>query len=90
MYIPSPSGNGDFEKPEPGTNLAICYQVVDYGTQKSNFNGEVKVQHKIGIYWELPNSLTKEGEPMVIRSRYTLSGHKKSALRRDPRKLARR
>lgn len=62
--------------------MAICYRVLDLGTQKSTFNGEVKQQRKILLGFELINELMDDGRPFTVQSRYTLSGFKNATLRK--------
>lgn len=62
--------------------MAICYQILDLGTQKSTYNGESKLQHKVYIGFELINELMEDGRPFVVGSRYTLSGFKNAVLRK--------
>ena len=62
--------------------MAICYRILDLGTQKSTYNGEVKQQHKLLIGFELINEPMEDGRPFVVSSRYTLSGFKNAMLRK--------
>lgn len=82
------SAGASFELIEAGVHLALCYGVIDLGTQKENFQGEEKLQRKVRLIFELPN-LTKEfkaGEgqkPFSIGKEYTLSLSSKSNLYKD-------
>lgn len=84
-------GGGDFKPIAQGTHLAICYMVVDLGKQRDEYQGQVRVQHKIHVRWELPNERIewedKDGNrregPASIGQTYTLSLHEKSNLRSD-------
>lgn len=74
--------------PEAGTTLAVCCGVWDIGLQKSTFNGEEKIQHKIVIAWELAQLIEVpeseyNGKPYMLTQTYTLSLGDKSNLRRD-------
>lgn len=82
MYIPAPSER-EFELPPAGTHMAVCYRVIDLGTQDSSYNGQAKRQHKILISWELPDEKMADGRPFTISQRYTWSMSEKAALRRD-------
>lgn len=82
MYVPKPSEN-NFENPPPGTFMAICYRVIDLGTQDTTYKGQAKKQHKILISWELPDEKMSDGRPFTISSRYTWSMSEKAALRKD-------
>lgn len=82
MEIPKPSeGGGDFELAPTGTHLAICYRVIDLGTQESTFDGQTKHVHKVLVGWELPDEKMSDGRPFIIQQRYTWSMHEKATLR---------
>lgn len=82
MYVPEPNDK-QFELPPAGTHLAMCYRVIDLGTQSSTYMGQAKRQHKILISWELPDEKMADGRPFTIGQRYTWSMSEKAALRRD-------
>ena len=82
MKMPEPKA-GDFERCPPGNHLAVCYEVIDLGTQETVFQNEVKQQRKVWIGWETPHEAMSDGRPFVIGKRYTLSGHEKGNLRKD-------
>lgn len=80
MLIPKP--DGDFTPPPAGNHMARCYRVVDLGTQKGEYMGKPKIQHKIMIGWELfCEEKMQDGRNFSINNRYTLSGSERSALR---------
>ena len=64
------------------TYQAVCYSLVDLGTQ---YNDRYKKdERKVSIGWEIPEIRieTDEGEkPVVISQKYTLSLHRKAKLR---------
>ena len=70
----------EFVSVPAGSYSAVCYRVVDLGTQFSQFYQ--KASHKLVISWELDEKMT-DGKPFSIHKRYTLSGGKNSALRKD-------
>lgn len=87
--IASNSGNS-FTPVPPGMHLARCYRIIDLGTQKSDWQGQVKMLHKILIQFEVHGEddsgkplQTADGEPMSIGKRYTLSLGDKATLRSD-------
>lgn len=80
MYLPQNTG-GDFTPPPAGTHLAICYRVIDLGTQDVLFQGQQKQQHKVMLSWELPDERMDDGQPFSIHKRYTWSSSEKSTLR---------
>ena len=81
LVLPAES-QGEFEIPPADTHVATCYRIVDLGTQKIEWQGEVKFQHKIMLSWELDAKM-KDGRPFSIHKRYTYSSHKKSTFRQD-------
>ena len=82
MYMP-PNNGGDFTPPPAGTHLAVCYRVIDLGTQQVDWQGETKQQHKLMLSWELPDEKMEDGRPFSISQRYTFSSHEKARFRQD-------
>jgi hypothetical protein len=83
-------GGGNFERCPSGAHLARCYRIVDVGTQKSEYMGQVKYLHKIMLGWEIHGAdeqgkpLTmNDGRPFAIFKNYTLSWAEKANLRLD-------
>lgn len=83
MKMPEPSAGGDFTPPPSGTHAAICYRLIDLGTQQVEFQGETKRQHKIMLSWELPDETMEDGSPFTVHKVYTYSSHEKANLRHD-------
>ena len=54
-----------FDPAPPGTHAAICYAVVDLGTQIGEYLGVPTERHQVWIAWEFPRLIfeTEEGEP---------------------------
>lgn len=79
------SGGKDFEQAPTGNHVAICYQVIDLGTQKGEYQGVPNFNRKVSIRWELPEELMKEGEsagkPFSVGKIYTASLSEKATLR---------
>jgi hypothetical protein len=82
MGFALPDSN-DFERPEDGTYLAMCYRIVDLGTQSEVFSGETKLLRKVTISWELPTERMKDGRPFSVNKRYTFSSAENANLRKD-------
>jgi hypothetical protein len=81
---------GSFESTPVGSHLARCYRIVDLGTQKSEYQGQVKYLHKVMLGWEIhgmnddgtPIKMT-DGRPFAMFKHYTLSWSDKATLRID-------
>lgn len=82
MYLPKPNDT-NFEPPPAGTHLAVCYRVIDLGTQDVEWQGQAKKQRKIMLSWELPDEHMADGQPFSVHQRYTLSSSERSKLRQD-------
>jgi len=82
-------GNGKSYDPIPADfHNAICYAVIDLGTQKTPWDDEGKQQ--VLLLWELPDlRIDVERDsvtvnlPRAISKKYTASFHEKSNLRKD-------
>jgi hypothetical protein len=81
---------GNFERVPAGMHLARCYRIVDLGTQKSEYMGQVKYAHKIMVGWEIHGTddsgspiKMNDGRPFAIFKNYTLSWSEKANLRLD-------
>jgi hypothetical protein len=83
--IASDSGGSDYEYvPVPtGMHDAICYKLVDAGTNWNEFGGKKEKQHSVYIWWELPKTRTEDDRPMSLFKEYRLSLHEQASLRRD-------
>lgn len=73
---------GSFEQPEPGTYAAVCYKILDIGTQESEYQGQKTVKRQVIIGWELNESMS-DGRPFVVSKFYTQSLNDKATLRHD-------
>jgi hypothetical protein len=78
----------NFKPVPPGMHLARCFRVIDLGTQRSEWLGEVKDRHMIMLQWEVHSEdeegnplVTPNGEPMSISKNYSNTLSPKSALR---------
>ena len=80
MKLPQPNG-AEFEKAPEGNHVAVCYRVIDIGTQVVEYKGQTKHQRKVQVSWELSDELMEDGRPFTIHNRYTWSMHEKSNLR---------
>ncbi len=83
MSIIAKNEGGDFKQLAPATYPARCYQIVDLGMQKNEYNGDVTIKHQVLVSWEVPSELLDDGQPMSIGKFYTLSLHPKSNMGQD-------
>jgi hypothetical protein len=81
---------GNYERCPAGMHLGRCYRIVDLGTQKSEYMGQVKYLHKIMVGWEIHGTddsgkaiQMRDGRPFAIFKNYTLSWSEKANLRLD-------
>jgi hypothetical protein len=61
MRLPHPNTAGDFQPLAAGTHTAICYRVIDLGTQASTYQGKTTQKHKVMLSWETPDSVRYVG-----------------------------
>lgn len=86
MYI-SDTGGGHFEQAPVGTHMARCIKLIDIGTQRGEYQGQVTFKRQIIVGWELPQELIQTGEyagkPFTCSKFYTASLSEKATLRAD-------
>lgn len=73
---------GDFAPAPEGNHVAICYGVVDLGTQQSTFAGETKSAPKVRLMFELCDEKMENGKPFSLSTTYTASLGDRSNLRK--------
>jgi hypothetical protein len=80
--LPSPSST--FAPPPAGTFPAICYRILDLGTQEGSYMGKPRVAHKVQIAWEIKDdeAVMDDGRPMSIHQTYTWSMSERATLRK--------
>jgi hypothetical protein len=90
LVVKDSGGEGSFTPVPPGMHLARCYRVIDLGTQKTEWQGQVKYLKKLMIQFEVHGEdesgkpmVTSKGEPMSISKNYTSSLGEKATLRKD-------
>lgn len=74
-------GSGTFESPEPGSYAAVCYQIIDLGTQEGEYQGKKIQRRQVIIGWELTEKNSK-GEPFRASTFFTASLSEKANLRK--------
>lgn len=72
-----------FEQAPVGTHLAKCIRIIDIGTQKGEYKGEVTYRRQCVVTWELPNETRDDDQPFIISKFYTASIGEKSNLYKD-------
>lgn len=71
---------GDFEPISEGIHKGVCFASIDLGTQKVEFQGEIKYQRKIRLSFESHDQMRDDGQPMVISKDFTYSLFQNAAL----------
>jgi len=76
MVAPETSGNTSRPKLEVGSQIGILYGIIDLGTQSVEWNGQSKLQRKIMLQFEFPDTThvfdEKKGpEPLVLSRKFT-------------------
>ena len=89
-FIVEQNTESNFKPVPAGLHLARCWRIIDMGSQRTEYMGEVKVQRKIMLGWELHGDdadgkpmLTDDKKPMSIFKQYTLSWSENANLRKD-------
>lgn len=78
--LPAPDDK-QFQNVPPGNHIAVCYRVIDLGTQRVEWQGQPKHQHKVLISWEIPDEKMDDGRPFTIGQKFTWSMSEKANLR---------
>lgn len=84
IMIVTDTGGSAFTPCPAGSYLARCVQLIDLGTQASNFEGQEKRARKVLVAWEVLDDECRrdDDQPFVLSKRFTLSLHEKAALRK--------
>ena len=85
MSIVATTNDGGMAYPQvsSGVHKARCIRVIDLGTQRQEYSGEVSWKRQVMLIWEVPELDHMNGEPLTISKFYTLSLHEKSNLGAD-------
>lgn len=90
MGLIATGSNKEFKPTPEGSHMAVCYRVIDLGTQRWEYQGEPQIGRKVHIAWELHGEAddgspltTDDGRPLSVSKTYTLSLGKKANLRAD-------
>lgn len=71
---------GEFEMPEPGSYGSICHQLIDIGTQETEWLGKKGSKRQIILGWEMDEPM-EDGRPFVVSRFYTASLSENATLR---------
>lgn len=80
--IVATQGTNEFPKVPTGVHNARCVRVIDLGTQRNDYGGNITYKRQVLIIWEVPDQMSND-QPMTISKFYTLSLHEKSNLGMD-------
>ena len=80
--IVATTGTNEYPKVPTGVHNARCVRVIDLGTQRNDYGGNITYKRQVLIIWEIPDQITND-QPMTISKFYTLSLHEKSNLGMD-------
>jgi hypothetical protein len=90
LTVSASSGGGNFIQVPAGMHLAMCYRIIDLGTQKTTYMGQSKMSPKVLFQFEVHTEnddgtplLTQDGKPLSISKQYTLSLGENAIMRRD-------
>jgi hypothetical protein len=80
--IVATTGANEYPKVPTGVHNARCVRVIDLGTQRNDYGGNITYKRQVLIIWEIPDQITND-QPMTISKFYTLSLHEKANLGMD-------
>lgn len=90
MALIATGSNKEFKQTPEGSHMAVCFRVIDLGTQRWEYQGTPQMGRKVLLGWELHGEAedgspltTDEGQPLSVSKTYTLSLGKKANLRAD-------
>ena len=72
--------SSSFPSVSVGVHKARCVKVIDLGTQRNEYEGNVSYKHQVLVIFETPDQTNDTSEPLTISKFYTLSLHEKSNL----------
>lgn len=90
MAIIAANTGGKFELPPAGVFPAVCVQVIDLGTQRNEYDGDITNVRQVRLGWELTGEdklgsgashLMNDGNPFLVTEIYTLSLNEQANLR---------
>lgn len=83
MSLTLRDNGSNFELAPEGSFPAVCYRIIDLGTQPNTFEGKTTYKHKVIIAWELHgDERMTDGRPFSVSKKYTASLSSKATLRK--------
>lgn len=76
MFGKVPGNEKPRENPEEGKYPAVLYLLVDLGTHKDEYKGEMKFKRKIHLGWELVGTKMSDGRPFAVFEEYNVTPSK--------------
>ena len=78
--MPIIAKGSDFVPAPEGSHPAVCVDVVDLGVLVTTFNGVTRRKPMVKYVFQIEENM-ENGKPFVVSRRFTISLHKKAALR---------
>lgn len=78
--LPAPDDK-QFTPVPQGNHIAVCYRVIDLGTQQGEWKGKITHRRKLLISWEIPDEKMEDGRPFTIGQKFTWSMSENATLR---------
>ena len=74
----------EYEQPEVGEQLGVCYRIVDLGTREEQYkDNPPKKRTLVHVTWEMPEATMADGRPFSIGRSYTASLNENATLYKD-------
>ena len=73
-------GGSDFAQPDAGSHNAVCYRIIDIGTQSSMYEGKETHRRQNIIQWEIEDTM-EDGRRFSVSAFVTASLNEKAKLR---------
>jgi hypothetical protein len=81
--LPLPNAS-KFEPVPEGSYAAVCYRIIDLGTQQTNFSGQTATKRQVMLVFEVfCEERRTDGRPHTISKTYTWSMSEKATLRQE-------
>ena len=62
--------SSSFPSVSVGVHKSRCIKVIDLGTQKNEFEGNITWKRQILVIWEVPEQTSETSEPLTISKFY--------------------